>query len=103
MMRVKKKDQVLIISGKDKGKKGEVIEILPKKGKLKVKGVAIATRHVKPKKAGELSGIIKSEAFIPLSKVMPVCKSCDKSTRIAAKMLENGTKARSCKRCGEIF
>lgn len=102
-MRVKKKDQVMVISGKDKGKKGEIIEVLPKKGKLKVKGVAVATRHVKPKRAGEPSGIIKSESFIPLAKVMPVCTSCGKATRIAAKVMDNGKKARSCKRCGEIF
>lgn len=103
MMRVKKKDTVLILSGKDKGKKGEVIEVLPKKGTLKVKGVAIATRHVKPKKAGEPSGIIKAESYIQLSKVMPVCKACKNATRVGAKFLENGNKERCCKRCGEIF
>lgn len=103
MMRVKKKDQILVISGKDKGKKGEVIEVLPKKGKLKVKGIAIATRHVKPRRAGEPSGIVKSETFINLSKVMPICKACSKPARVGVKLLEGEKKARNCKRCGEIF
>lgn len=75
MMRVKKKDKVIILSGKDKGKQGEVIEILPKKGKLKVKGVGIMTRHVKAKRAGEPSGIIKTESYIPLSKVKLVSEA----------------------------
>src|SRR3990167_1067222 len=102
MMRVKKQDKVLVISGKDKDKIGEVIEILPKKDKLKVKGIAIATCHVKPSRAGVPSGIIKKESFIHISKVMPVCGSCDKATRVGFKILEDGKKARNCKRCGGL-
>jgi len=103
MMRVKKQDKVLVISGKDKGKVGEIIEILPKKDKLKVKGVAIATCHVKPRKAGATGGIVKKESYINLSKVMPICGSCNKATRVGFKSLADGKKARNCKRCGEIF
>lgn len=71
-MHIKKNDTVVILSGKDKGKKGTVLEILPKKGKVKVRDVAIVVRHVKARKQGESSAIIRSEAFIDLSKVMLV-------------------------------
>jgi len=103
MMRIKQNDKVQILSGKDKGKVGNVIAILPKKGKVKVKDVAIVARHTKPKKAGEAAGIIRSESFINDSKVMPICKACNKPTRVGSKKLEDGKKSRSCKKCGEIF
>lgn len=103
MMRIKKNDKVKVLSGKDSGKISSIIAILPKKGKVKVKDVAVVTKHVKPRRAGETSGIIKSESYIDLSKVLPICKSCNEPTRIGAKLLEDGKKFRSCKRCGEIF
>jgi large subunit ribosomal protein L24 len=103
MMRVKKSDKVVVLSGKDKGKTGDIIAILPKKGKVKVKDVAVVTKHTKPRKAGETAGIVKSESFIDISRVLPVCKSCSKPTRVGSKLLEDGKKFRSCKRCGEIF
>ena len=72
MKRVKKGDQVVILTGKDKGKRGEVIEISLKKGKLKVKGINFVVRHMKAKKQGETSSIKKLEAFIDVSNVMPI-------------------------------
>lgn len=101
--RVKKNDLVMVIAGKDKGKKGSVIQILPKKGKVLVEGVAVVTRHVKPRKAGEQGGIRKEESFVKTSKVMPVCSACQKPTRTNTKMLESGKRARMCNRCKEIF
>lgn len=101
-MRIKKNSTVVVISGKDKGKQGPVIEILLKKNKIKVKDVAIATRHVKARKQGEVSGIVKSEAFIDLSKVMPVCGSCKKATVPRMKLVDN-KKMLACKRCNEII
>ncbi len=101
--RVKKNDTVLVIAGKDKGKQGAVIEILPKKGKVIVKDVAIVTRHVKARRQGETPGIKKEESFIRISKVMPVCKACKKPCRINIKKLESGKNARICNRCKEIF
>ncbi len=79
MMRVKKNDLVVVLSGKDKGKQGTVIEILPKKGKVKVQGVAVVTRHYKPRRKGEVASIKKVESFIALSKVMPVCPTTKKT------------------------
>lgn len=101
--RVKKNDTVVVISGKDKGKKGSIIELKHKTGKLLVKDVAIITRHVKPKRAGEQGGIKKEESYIGESKVMPICTACNKPTRVSSKMLESGKRARVCKRCKEIF
>jgi large subunit ribosomal protein L24 len=101
--RIKKNDLVRVISGKDKNKEGSVIRVLPKKGKVLVKDVAVVTRHVKPRKAGEQGGIRKEESYIRLSKVMPVCSACKKAARINTKLLEGGKRARMCNRCKEIF
>jgi len=103
MERVKKNDTVAIITGKDKGKTGKVIEILSKKGKVMVKGIALVTKHVKARKQGEISGIKKKESFIKLSNVMPICSSCKKPTRVSGKALEVGKRMRICNRCNESF
>ena len=101
--RIKKNDTVLVISGKDKGKTGSIIELKRKTSQLLVKDVAIITRHVKPKRAGEQGSIKKEESYIGESKVMPICTACNKPTRVSSKVLENGNRARICKRCKEIF
>lgn len=103
VMRVKKNDTVMVISGKDKGKQGTVIGIEPKKGMVLVKGVAIATHHAKARKQGDVAGIKKQESFIDASNVMPVCTACQKPCRVGSAVLESGKKARTCKRCSEIF
>lgn len=71
---IKKGDSVYVLTGKDRGKKGVVIAILPKKGKVMVKDVAIVTRHVKAKKQGEISGIKREEQYIDISNVIPAQK-----------------------------
>ena len=93
--RIKKNDIVQILSGKNKGKQGSVIAILPKKGKVMVKGVAVATHHVKPRRAGEPGGIRKEERFIDMSCVMPVCSSCKKPSRVNTKEVGHGKKCAS--------
>lgn len=94
MIRIKKNDTVVILSGKDKGKQGAVIDILPKKGKVKVRGVAMVTRHVKARREGEASMIKKEEGFIDASKVMPVCPKTGKPTRVNYIVSSEGTKVR---------
>ena len=98
---VKTGDTVVILSGKDKGKKGKVLEVSPKEGKVIVEGLNIATKHVKPRRQGEQGGIVEADA----SKVQAVCPKCGKPTRAAHKFLEDGTKVRVCKNadCGEEF
>ncbi len=100
---VKKDDMVVILSGKDKGKKGKVLEVSPTEGKVIVEGCNMVTKHVKPRRMGESGGIVKAEAPLYASKVELVCPKCDKPTRLAHKVLENGTKERVCKKCGETF
>jgi large subunit ribosomal protein L24 len=100
---VRKKDTVMVISGKDKGKIGEVLQVIPKSGKVLVKGVNIVTKHQKPNKANMQGGLIKQEAAIYSSKVMLYCNNCKNVTRISHKLLDDGTKVRVCKKCGETF
>lgn len=94
MIRIRKNDTVVILSGKDKGKQGTVIDILPKKGKVKVRGVAIVTRHVKAKRQGETSMIKKEESFIDVCKVMPLCAKTGKPSRVNFVVSPEGTKMR---------
>ena len=99
--RIKKNDQVEVISGKDKGKQGRVLDIDLKKSRVMVKGAAIITKHTKPKRQGDTGGIVKEEAYLDIAKVMPVCSSCKKNCRIQVKQLEDGGKVRVCHRCKE--
>lgn len=102
-MHIRKKDMIIVISGKDKGKTGEVLSVQPKKGKVIIKGVNVVTKHQKPNKANMEGGIIHKEAPIFSSKVMLYCDKCKSATRISHKLLEDGTKVRVCKKCGETF
>ena len=98
-MKIKKGDMVQVLSGNDKGKTGEVLEIIPKTSKVIVKGVNIRKKHVKPKKQGEEGGIIPVECAIYSAKVNVVCPKCNKATRIKYE-IEKDQKIRVCKRCG---
>jgi large subunit ribosomal protein L24 len=100
---VRKKDTVMVISGKDKGKIGEVLAVMPKTGKVVVKDVNVVSRHTKPNKANMQGGIVKKEAAIFSSKVMLYCNNCKNVTRISHKILDDGSKVRACKKCGETF
>ena len=101
-MRIKKGDTVQVLSGNDKGKKGEVLEVIPKDSKVVVKGVNVRKKHIKPRKQGEEGGIIPVECAIDSSKVNVVCPKCGKSTRVKYK-IENDKKVRVCKKCGAII
>ncbi|MBQ3415038.1 MAG: 50S ribosomal protein L24 [Clostridia bacterium] len=98
-MRIKTGDTVKVLSGNDKGKTGEVLEIMPKTEKVIVKGVNIRKKHVKPRKQGEEGGIISVEVAIPSSKVNVVCPKCGEATKIGYKV-EKDEKVRVCKKCG---
>ena len=98
-MNIRRDDTVIVLSGKDKGKKGTVMSADPKNGKVIVSGVNVATAHVRPRKQGQDGGIIKKETPIYSCKVMVVCPKCGKPTRIAHK-IEDGKKVRACKKCG---
>ena len=98
-MNIRKDDKVVVLSGKDKGKQGNVLKADPKNGKVIVSGVNVATKHQKPRKQGEEGGIIKVETPIYASKVQLVCPKCGKATRVAHKITD-GKKVRVCKKCG---
>ena len=98
-MNVKKNDTVVVLSGKDKGKKGKVLSVDPKAGKVIVEKVNVAKRHQKPRRQGEEGGIVSKETPIYACKVMAVCPKCNKPTRPAYKV-EGGKKTRVCKHCG---
>ena len=98
-MNIRKDDTVIVLSGKDKGKKGKVLSVDPESRKVIVEGVNVASRHQKPRKQGEEGGIIRKETPIYASKVMTVCPKCDKATRVAHKIVD-GKKVRVCKHCG---
>ena len=102
-MNVRSDDTVIVLSGKDKGKQGKVLRAMPAEGKVIVEGVNVAKKHKKPRKQGEQGGIIKMETPIYASKVMRVCPKCSKPTRHAVKVLEDGSKVRVCKHCGETI
>ena len=98
-MKIKKGDTVQVLSGNDKGKTGEVLEVMPKQEKVVVKGVNIRKKHIKPRKQGDEGGIIPVEVAIHTSKVNVVCSKCNKPARIGYKVEKDG-KVRICKRCG---
>ena len=101
-MNIKKNDTVIVLSGKDKGKKGKVLEAMPAAGKIVVEGINMASCHVKPKKEGEQGGIIRKEIPLYACKTMLVCPKCGKATRHAVK-LADGKKVRVCKKCGQTI
>ena len=98
-MKIKKGDQVLIISGKDRGKKGKVFRVLPKKSRVMVEGINIKKKHAKAKRQGGKGQIIELPAPIHISNVKLICPKCSQAARIGYKIIEE-RKYRICKKCG---
>ena len=98
---VKKGDTVVVLSGDDKGVKGEVIATSPEEGKVIVKAVNMIHKHVKPRKQGETGGIVDAEGAIYASKVALFCSKCNKGVRVHVKTNEDGKKVRVCAKCGQ--
>jgi large subunit ribosomal protein L24 len=97
-MRIKKGDHVQIISGKDNGKNGKVLRVIPGNLRVVVEGLNLMKRHVKPKKSGEKGQRVETPASISISNVMLICPKCGKQTRTTFKMV-NKNKFRICKKC----
>ena len=102
-MKIRKNDTVLIISGKDIGKKGKVRRAYPKDNKVTIDGINMIKRHSRTSGQARQAGIIEMEAPISISKVMLICNKCDKPTRIGYRFLDDGKKARVCRRCHEVI
>ena len=99
-MKIKKDDTVLIISGKDKGKQGKVLDAFPRAEKIMVEGVSLKKKHQRPKKSGEKGQIITMPGPVDVSNIKIICPGCKKPTRVGYK-IEGKRKARICKKCGQ--
>ena len=95
---IRKNDEVQVIAGKDRGKRGRVVNVLPKKNRVMVEGIARATRHTRPSKRNQQGGLVLQEQFIDLSNVLVVCRHCGKPTRIGHR-IEDDVKGRICRHC----
>lgn len=104
-MKIKKGDQVLIISGKDRARKGKVLKVFPKEGKILVEGINLHKKHIRPKREGEKGQTIQIPSPLDVSDVKLICSKCKKTTRVEYKLIEfeSGRKAkvRICKKCNQ--
>ena len=102
-MKIRRDDTVLVITGKDTGKKGRVRQSSPKESRVVVEGVNMVKRHMRPRGRARQAGIIEREAPIHISNVMLLCTKCNRPTRCGIRLLEDGSKVRVCRRCGEMI
>jgi large subunit ribosomal protein L24 len=101
LARVKKNDTVMVIAGKERGKIGKVLRVVPAENRAVVERLNIVKRHLKPRGPQSPGGIVEKEAPLHLSNLMPMCERCDAPVRVGIRTLEDGEKVRSCRRCGE--
>lgn len=102
-MKIKINDKVKIITGKDKGKEGKVMQILPDEKMAVVEGLNLMVKHIKGRSSGQPGQKIQFAAPLNVSKIMVICSHCNMPTRIGYKILENKSKVRICKKCGEAL
>ncbi len=102
-LKIKKSDKVIVLSGKEKGKQGRILSIIPKKNRVIVERVNMIKRHMKPSRQYSQGGIIEKEGTLHISKIMLVCPRCQKPSRISNHILDDGRKVRLCKRCKEVI
>lgn len=102
-MAVHKNDIVVVIAGKDKGKRGKVLRIIPEKGGVVVERINMVKRHTRPGPTTAQGGIVEKEAPLHISNVMLICSRCDRPVRTGHSFLADGRKVRVCKQCGEAM
>lgn len=102
-LRIRKEDTVMVITGKDKGKKGRVLRVETDKSRLIIEKINIIKKHMKPNKKYTQGGIIEKEAPVHLSNVMLLCPKCGKQTKVSATVAGGGEKHRTCKKCKEVI
>ena len=102
-MQIRKNDNVLVIAGRDKGKKGKVRQTFPEKNKVSVEGINMIKRHARARGVARQAGIIELEAPFHVSNVMLICDKCNKPTRVGSRVLDDGKKARICRSCHEVI
>jgi large subunit ribosomal protein L24 len=99
--KIKRDDTVQILAGRDRGKRGKILEMITKDDRARVQGVNIVKRHLKPGRQARQAGIIEKEAPIHVSNLALVCAKCDRPTRVGHRFLADGTKVRVCRKCDE--
>ncbi len=99
--KIRKNDQVMVVSGKEKGKTGRVSRVIPDKGSVLIEKLNMVKRHTKPSGSNRYGGIVEKEAPMNISNVMIICDKCKGPVRVGKKILEDGKKVRFCKKCGE--
>lgn len=102
-LHVRAGDNVTILTGKDRGKNGKVLQVNPDKGTVLVQGINMSTKHVKPTRMDQQGGIINQEAYIDASNVMLICSKCKKPSRTERRIEKNGRKVRVCKKCEQVI
>jgi large subunit ribosomal protein L24 len=102
-LHVKKDDLVMVIAGKEKGKSGKVMRVLPETAQVMVENLNIVKRHSRPTRGNAQGGILEKEAPFAVSNVQVMCKGCNKPARTGIRVLQDGSKARFCKKCNEIL
>ncbi|HZP45231.1 MAG TPA: 50S ribosomal protein L24 [Candidatus Binataceae bacterium] len=99
--RIRKNDTVMVIKGRERGKTGKVLRVIPSSGRVVVERLNLVKRHTKPRGAASAGGIIEREAPIQLANVMVMCDRCNAPVRIGIRIAADGEKSRICRRCGE--
>jgi large subunit ribosomal protein L24 len=99
--RIRKNDTVMVIKGRERGKTGKVLRVLPGSGRVVIERLNLVKRHQKPRGTGTAGGLIEKEAPMQLANVMVLCERCNAPVRIGTKVAADGVKARACRRCGE--
>ena len=102
-LNVRRGDMVKVLSGKDRGKTGRVLRVLTGKRRVLVEAVNFIQRHTRPSQRNQQGGVVEKEAPIDISNVMVLCNKCSQPTRVGRRQLEDGTRVRTCKRCGEVL
>lgn len=100
-MNIRKNDSVMVVAGKERGKTGKVLRVIPEKGRAMIERLNLVKRHSRPRGPQQPGGIIEKEASIHLSNLMVMCDKCNAPVRVGSKILPDGTKARVCRRCGD--
>ncbi|MDD4910235.1 MAG: 50S ribosomal protein L24 [Candidatus Omnitrophica bacterium] len=103
MLKIKKNDTVKVLSGRDRGKTGKVLQLYLAEGKALVEGINVVKKHMRRVKEGQQAGIVSVDSPINISNIMLVCGRCHKATRVGFTVLKDGTKARVCKNCKETL
>ena len=103
LLPVRKNDLVQVIAGKDRGKRGKVVRVIPKIDRILVEKINLVKRHTKPGRLSQQGGILERENPLHVSNVLVVCAKCDKAVRTGRSFLADGRKVRVCKSCGEVI